>query len=301
MMGWPWVAVWALFGVAGEVIATPEAGVTLVIHSPFRDERLSLQRGYDCFGDRTVRLELDVLGRVGSSVDLIGQLFQLTTSLAVPTGEPIEIVVAKRFGDTARFRVSVPVHLPTVKRPSRFDFRIRGRSVAKSAWRSVGHQDFEVHPRSVMSELAHLGKTRLFILNDHGRGLTSFFEDEEIPFSVLTGAALSELPLVRVADRTASAAIYTEDRLVLSVVSSETEIRRVRASDPILDDLLRKGFRVIQFREKVGTVPVVFVRQVASGVRVDVQMPLIDALADSPRAQLFLLELIRLALDDARP
>lgn len=301
MMGLPWVAAWALCGIVGGFGVADAAEVTVVVHPPSRDERLSPERGHDCFGDGTVRLELDVLGTVESSVDLVGQLFQLTAALAVPTGEPMKIVVARPFDDTARFRVSVTVRLPAVKRPSRFDFRIHGRPVAESAWRPVGHQVFEVYPRGIMSELANVGKTLTFILNDHDARLTSFLEDEGISYKVLSGVALSELPPIRVADRTASAAMYAEDRLVLRVLSSETDTRRVGTNDPVLDDLLRKGFCVIQFREKARTVPAVFVRQVVPGVRVDVELPLIDALADSPRAQLFLLDVIRLALDDAQP
>jgi len=301
MMGLSWVAAWALFGVLGEIGVAHEASVTVVVHPPDREVCLSPERGHDHFGDSTVRVEMDVLGRVGSMVDLVGQLFQFTAALAVPTGEPMKIVTARTFDDTARFRVSIPVPLPAVKRPSQFDLRIRGRSDAKSAWRTVGHQVFEVYPHGILSELSHAENIRIFILSDHDAKLSSFLEGEGLPYKMLSDAVLSDFPLNRIADRSTLADRNTDVMLVLRVLSSETHVRRGRTNDSIVEGLLRKGFRIIEFREKVGTVPAVIIRKVGPGVHTNVEMPLIDDLADSPRAQLFLLDVIRLTLEGGQP
>lgn len=270
--------------------------VSVNIHPYNRSDLLSQEVDQDCFGGTTTHLDLEVSGVTGTLIDLVGQLFQLTDTLAATVSEPMVIAEAKRFDHTARFHVPVSLRIPAVKRRSRFAFRIRSRKMSDSKWQTAGHYIFEVYPNNLMYGIAaYAEKQTLFLVSNDSR-LGSFFRGAEISFRELDEQELKALSIASQYDRTPAPQSSQRRPLILRVLSANSNTVDNGVPDPIDEGLLCKGFGIINFQEIVRTFPAVFVRQTISGVQVDVELPLIELLADSPRAQNLLTKIIEMAI-----
>jgi hypothetical protein len=240
-----------------------------------------------------------VFGTAGTSIYLRGQVFQRTGELDAPLGQPFSICETRVFDSSARFEVNVAVPLPPVQRTSQFVFQINACSDAGVDCRVAGRLDFEVFPRDILNELVGCFKKRTLILDERGgTALASFLSAHQIPFRSSSLRELGEHQLSGRDGPVSEASRKFGRALVFRVWTSDARGQDRNADDPIITSLLRSGFGIVEFHEKNSAIPAVIVREVRPGLHVDVRIPLVDALEDRPRAQMFLLDVVRLASED---
>lgn len=253
------------------------------------------------FGDRDIEFALEVQGIVGARFDLAARLLQKSLSLEVPVGEPLGIEANVVLDATARHCSTAAIRLPAVKRPSPFRLEFLVREHATEAWRPAGEVLLMLYPADLLADLRSYADDQVIAVDDPGGKLTSLFAKHKIRFVAVEHLPATRPKPAKTGYQGVGQSIRRPD-LALLVASDDLE----RTSGPgsrsdRADVLLSRGYRVVCFEEREETVPYVRIRSINEGMRLDVEMRLLDSVKHDPRSQATLLEIIHLAMSEDGP
>ena len=227
------------------------------------------------FGNREQEIDLEIDGAASPSSTLSADLFQVAGTLAMPLTKNLVLQKGLAVADISRLRVSVK--FPDVKQRAEILLRLALISDADPSKRTaLGDLRFQVFPPSLTRDLTDLLQppsdlSQPLVVFGPGRRLRQFlaglhvrFEDagEDVPSNFdpsrrYAGEITGDNPFQVIRDRSAGA--------------------RVAVFSP--DDTLPPG---------------VYADRTGSGALVQVTAPLLDHVADDPRAQLGLIKIFRL-------
>lgn len=253
-----------------------------------------------CFGGTAIDTRLRVYGTAGKQIDITAQLHQISRSLAAPVGGPLKVVTGLSFGATARAQLKWSVQLPAVERATTFELRFYARDVGDTVFKTVGRQSLRVQPSDLLRELREYSAKTPIVVQDPDRQLIPFLRTQGIDYVDIDRVGLHGLGQTSRSFENGARDRTEAVRLALRVCPIGTDPhRREHARDETEIALLKQGYRIIRFREKAGTVPAIVVERSDRGIQIDVEMPLLNELTDSPAAQLLLLEIVRRAIEEA--
>lgn len=265
-----------------------------------RDHAPTVATARNCFGGTSIDATLRVYGSAGKQIDITAQLHQISRSLAAPVGGPLEVVAGLSFGATARAQLEWSVELPAVERPTTFELRFYARDVADTSFKTVGRQSLHVHPSDLLRELrAYSAKTPIVVEDPDGR-LIPFLRAHGIEHVDVERVGLHGITQTKRSFGSGAGDPPEVVRLAMRVCPTETGPRtREHDRNETEIALLKQGYRIIRFREKADTMPAIVVERTDRSVLIDVEMPLLSELTESPAAQLLLLEIVRRANEEA--
>ena len=230
----------------------------------------------DVFGNREEQVSLTIATEFEGQAYLRADLFQIAGQLSMPLDADVHLKDVTFLHVVAQ-NLIFSVKLPEVKRPA--EILIRISLVPKDARVSPLHVtdiQYKVYPASVTQELKDLlqskpdGATPV-VLFGSGQSLRHFLTALHVPFE--DGG--TDTP-----DR------FDPNRLYFGELSSDQQFQETRDRSA--------GARLVLFSPDDSLPAGVYTERSASSALVHVTLPLLENLADDPRAQLALIKIIHL-------
>lgn len=254
---------------------------------------------HHCFGGTYIDVALRVLGSATEPIDVTAQLFQISQRLAAPAGAPFEIAAGLRLSEAAFVPLERSIELPAVERPTTFELRFFARGETGTTPRTIGRQSLIVYPPDLLRELRAFSEKAPIVVDDPLGRLISFLRSQHINHIDIGSEGLFGLtPRERSATGKAQGRAEPA-RLALRVCPAATDLRgRECDRDETESMLLKNGCRIVRFREQAQKFPSIVIERTDRATTIDVEIPLLDELDQSPEAQLLLLDIVRRALQE---
>ncbi len=228
------------------------------------------------FGQREVELLVRISGESDRPVRLRARLHQLASTLSVPYGVPTDLASNVPVSADRPTTISLPLTLPAVERETSFDVVFSTRVGESASWVEAGRAPLRVYPADLLEPLRVWSRTTRLRVRDEPGALRRFLTANDIAF---------------VDSREARAP--GGGAPVVTVVVGDTE-RLDRLRPPAAADEA-----TVVFRGNTDGLPKVTVRPHGEGRLVVVEMDILEALDQDPRAQKALIEIFQLTLPGA--
>jgi len=229
------------------------------------------------FGNREQGLNLEMDGVTAQAASLRADLFQVAGGLAMPLAKDIHLKEALTFSNTSPQHLRVSMKFPDVKRRAEVLVRLALiQSAPQSGPIQLGELRFEVFPSSVTKEMTDLlqpkpDSSAQVVVFGPGQKLRHFLTGLHVPFEDAgTGTP----------DR------FDPNRLYFGELTSDEQFQQAQDQGA--------GVRLVLFSPDESLPAGVYAEQSNSGTLIHVTLPLLDNLADDPRAQLGIIKIIHL-------
>jgi hypothetical protein len=208
--------------------------------------------------------------------------------LAAPVGPSIEVATGVELGGEAWHDFSLTLDCPAVNQITTWELRHQIRMVGEDSWQSVGTTRIAVYPPDLLQPLRKLATTQPWFVSDPPGKLKAFLTEHGIPFRDL------ESPAGRQTFERGQ--VKAEPALVLwvrePVDPRRPPVPRRRMPAPA------KAARVLIFDEPSPVLLYTTLRLEPHRTSVTVDMNLLSTLTDDPRAQMRLVEALRMTQFD---
>jgi hypothetical protein len=225
------------------------------------------------FDNRTRTIQIEVDGGAGEIGSLRADLFQVAGALALPLAKDIELQKNVALGEMTRLRISLK--FPAVKRRTEILARFNLDPGNGQAAHTLGDLHFEIFPASTTKDLTALlqtadGTARVELFGP-GHKLRQFFASLHVPFED-GGEGVPDN--------------FESSRLYLGEFMDAAQFQEIQDRAPTA--------RILVFAPDESLPPGAYLDRNGSSIMGHVTAPLLDNLADDPRAQLALTKLLTL-------
>ena len=219
------------------------------------------------FAGEIMTLPLVIYGYAKDAVDVKAQLYYRTASSLAMAGEPMTTLSQRELPGQGILHYDFSMTLPDVKRASDMQLNFFAKTVQEKEWHTTGEFPLKVYPNNLLDPVRAWAQEQPVRLDDPQGKLREFLDAQKIPYLESKAVSLKGLKQPRVILRTG----------------------RPKHEEPLAKDEI-----VVHFKEEEEGLPAVIVEPFGLGIKVDVQMKLIDELKASAQAQATFLEIINL-------
>lgn len=242
------------------------------------------------FSGQQIRVAFRFYGGQGRELDLRARPYQLAHSMAAPVGPSIEVAAGVRLGDEAWRDFSLTLDCPAVKRMTTWELRYQSRVVGEDSWQSAGTTRIELYPPDLLQPVRSLATTQPWFVSDPPGRLKAFLTGHGIPFQDLGSPAGRQAFEHR--------RVKPERALVLWVREPVDPERPPVQRPRIPVAALERARRILVFAEPPPVLPYTTLRLEPHRTSVTVNIDLLSSLTDDPRAQVQLVEALRMTQID---
>ena len=254
---------------------------------PVAVEAVGLEEAH-FFSDQQIRLALRFYGGQGRELDLRARPYQVADALAAPVGPPIGVAAGVELGDEAWHDFSLVLDVPAVNRVTTWELRHQSRLADEDAWQAAGRTRLRLYPTDLLRPIRSLATTESWYVYDPPGRLRAFLTRHGIPFRDLDAPGAPEALTRSLRGSAADGRVVTERTLVLWVRAPIDGRPRPRTS------AAEQAPRALVFARRSPVLPHTTLRLEPDRTRVTVDIDLLSSLTDDPRAQLALVEAIRM-------
>jgi hypothetical protein len=214
------------------------------------------------FGGRAVSVPLTVHAPDREGLAIRAQLVQVTTRLAMPAGDEIDVSLPAPGAAGPSVELDLPLVLPAVERETDFELRFRF-SASRDREQPAGRIALKVYPGDLLAPVRAWARSRPIRVEDEHGQVRAFLRDQRIPIAAASGPR--------------GITIYAGARAL------EKHVR----NPP------REGEAAVLFLERESETTTLVVDRAGQGTIVELEMRLIDRLSTDPLAQKILLDVFR--------